>query len=244
VTARRLGVLTTVVVLLLTCLGAPSTTALATTTLATTALATTSATPVTSCAARAAGVRPILAVVGASFSAGVGAGGTAQAWPAQLGRLLHLRVVVGAVPGAGYLSPGSGRRGPFTVLAGRLDLARLRPAIVLVQGGHNDIGYPAGALRRGVRTLIAGIHCQTPGSRVGIVSVFPTGATASPAARTTDQIIVAAARAADPQVLVFDPIAQRWHFPRVGDQLHPNPAGHRWIADRIAAGLADHLAGP
>jgi lysophospholipase L1-like esterase len=189
------------------------------------------------CPARGAAVRPVVAVVGASFSAGVGAPGRDAAWPADLGRLLHLRVAVRAVPGAGYLNPGAGHRGPFSVLAAGLDLARLRPAAVLIQGGHNDIGRPAAALRHSVRSLITRIHCETPGSRIGVISVFATGADASPAARRTDRIIVAAARGADPRVVIFDPITQDWRFPRAGDQLHPTAAGHRWIAERVAGGL-------
>jgi lysophospholipase L1-like esterase len=189
------------------------------------------------CSPSTTAVRPVLAVVGASFSAGVGAGRPDRAWPADLGRLLHLRVAVSADPGAGYLSPGAGHRGPFKALTGELNLAELRPRLVLVQGGHNDIGRPVAVLRRSVHALITQIHCATPNTRIAIVSVFPTGTVASPAARGTDRVIVTAARAADPWVLIFDPIAQRWRFPRIGDQLHPSPAGHRWIAQRIAAGL-------
>jgi lysophospholipase L1-like esterase len=183
-------------------------------------------------------VQPVLAVVGASFSAGVGAGRPAQAWPADLGRILHLKVAVSAVSGAGYVNLGAGRRGPFKAMAGRLNLARLRPELVLIQGGHNDINHPAGQVRQSVHALITQIRCESPRSRIGIVSVFPTGDVPSAGARATDRVIVAAARAADPAVLVFDPIAGHWDFPRIGDDLHPSPAGHLWIARKIAAGLA------
>jgi acyl-CoA thioesterase-1 len=182
-------------------------------------------------------VRPVIAVIGASFAAGVGAAGAAAAWPADLGRMLRRRVVVSAVPGAGYLSPGAGRRGPFAPLAVRLGLARLRPSIVLIQGGHNDVGRPPALLRRSVHSLIASIRCATPGSRIGIVSVFPAASGISVAERSTDRVIVAAARSADPGVVVFDPVAQNWRFPRIADHLHPTAAGHRLIAARIAAGL-------
>jgi lysophospholipase L1-like esterase len=185
----------------------------------------------------ARGALPVLAVVGASFSAGVGARGAALAWPADLGRLLHMRVVVSADAGAGYLSRGVGRRGPFARLTDRLNLARLRPAVLLVQGGHNDVNRPAAALARSVRGLIGQVRCATPGTRIGIVSVFPSGNTPSRAAVLADRTIVAAARAADPRVVVFDPIAQHWRFPRLRDQLHPTIAGHQWIAERVAAGL-------
>jgi hypothetical protein len=48
---------------------------------------------------------------------------------------------------------------------------------------------------------------------------------------------VAAARQADPAVVVFDPLAGHWHFPRIHDHLHPTAAGDWWIAQRLAAGL-------
>jgi lysophospholipase L1-like esterase len=151
--------------------------------------------------------------------------------------MLHMRVEVSAVPGAGFISAGRGRRGPFAKLTGQLKLAELRPAVVLIQGGHNDIGRPVGALGRSVRVLVNAIRCQTPGTRIGIVSVFPTGNVPSHAAVLTDRAIVAAARQADPQVIVLDPIAQHWRFPRGRDQLHPTVAGHLWIAAKVAAAL-------
>jgi acyl-CoA thioesterase I len=188
-------------------------------------------------ATRAGNLHPVLAVVGASFSAGVGARAAAQAWPADLGRMLHMRVEVSAVPGAGFITAGRGRRGPFAKLTGQLKLAQLRPAVVVIQGGHNDIGRPAAALSRSVRALVNSIRCQAPGTRVCVVSVFPTGNVPSRAALATDRVIVAAAREADPQVIVLDPITQHWHFPRMRDQLHPTAAGHQWIAAKVAGAL-------
>jgi lysophospholipase L1-like esterase len=63
--------------------------------------------------------------------------------------------------------------------------------------------------------------------------VFPKSTGITPANR----LIVAAARAAYPRVVVFDPIAEQWRFPRSADHLHPTAAGHQWIAERIATGL-------
>jgi acyl-CoA thioesterase-1 len=181
--------------------------------------------------------RPVLAVVGASFTAGYGARQPSEAFPQQLGRLLGWRVSVSADPGAGYLNPGHGHLGPLAALTDRLDLVRLHPAVVLVQSGHNDIGTPLGALAVSVRSLINQIHCEAPQARLGVITVFISGDRPTSAALATDRTIVAAARQADPQVMVFDPLAQHWHFPRITDQLHPSPEGHRWIAARIAATL-------
>ncbi|MCW2639404.1 MAG: hypothetical protein JWP76_1710 [Dactylosporangium sp.] len=185
--------------------------------------------------------RPVLAVVGASVAAGVGASRPSAAWPAALGRMLNWRVEVSADPGAGYVNPGAGHRGPFAALADRLDLARLQPTVVLIQGGHNDIGEPITKINQSVRRLIGQIHCETPHTRVGLVTVFATSDTPSRADLITDQAIVKAARQTDPHVMVFDPIAEHWRFPRVPDQLHPTTAGHQWIATRLTADL--HAAG-
>lgn len=180
--------------------------------------------------------QPLLAVVGASFSAGVGAGRPDRAWPEDLARIEHWRLALSADPGAGYLNPGSGHRGPFARLAARLDLARIDPDTIIIQGGHDDIGYPQSLIRARVESLITTVHRECPRSRLAVLTVFPRG---HPNAITvqTDQTIVAAARQADPAILVFDPIKSHWHFPRIGDQLHPTPAGHEWIARKLAQGL-------
>ena len=181
---------------------------------------------------------PTVAVVGASFSAGVGAGSPQRAWPADLGRLLHWRVVVSADPGAGFVSRGDHDRGPFDRLTADLNLPTLRPDLVLVQGGHDDIGQPPALIAQRVRELIDTIHRQAPGARIGVLSVFCDQQGPNPAAERTDATIVDAARHADPSVLVFDPLTGHWQFPRIHDHLHPTTAGHQDIANRVAAALA------
>lgn len=183
---------------------------------------------------------PLLAVVGASFSAGVGARDCYYAWPEDLGRILGWRVVVSADPGAGYVDPGAGHRGPFSRLASRLDLVRLHPKVLIIQGGHDDIGRPLPLIRHRVQSLVAAVHHELPHTRLAILSVFGRGRRPSPAALATDRAIVTAARHADPTILLFDPLAGRWHFPRIGDHLHPTAAGHHWIARRLAIGLLDN----
>ena len=184
--------------------------------------------------------RPLLAVVGASFSAGVGAGHPGDAWPQDLARIMHWRLEVSADPGVGYVNPGAGHRGPFSRLTGRLHLARTQPNTIIIQGGHDDIGRPLPLIRQQVESLVAVIRREAPRARLAILTVFPRGGAPSGPAWATDQAIVAAARHTDPAIVVFDPLAGHWHFPRIGDHLHPTPVGHRWIAERLAAGLRGH----
>jgi acyl-CoA thioesterase-1 len=185
--------------------------------------------------------RPLLAVIGASFSAGIGAGTRHHAWPEDLGRLLGWRVAVNADPGAGYVNPGNGDRGPFSRLASQLDLGRLNPRAIIVQGGHDDIGRPLPLTRDRVQRLVGEIHREAPHTLLVVLSVFARGNRPSTAAMATDRTIVAAARRADPGVIVVDPLAGHWHFPRIGDHLHPSAAGHQWIARRLAVLLRERL---
>ena len=58
---------------------------------------------------------PALAIVGASFTAGVGSGNPGKSWAADLARLLHWDAVIYGDPGAGYVRSrrrphGAGRR--------------------------------------------------------------------------------------------------------------------------------------
>jgi hypothetical protein len=57
---------------------------------------------------------PTVAIVGASFTAGVGAEDPAGAWAVLLARQLHWNAFVYGVPGAGYLHAGLGRKGPVS----------------------------------------------------------------------------------------------------------------------------------
>jgi acyl-CoA thioesterase-1 len=183
--------------------------------------------------------RPLLAVVGASFSAGVGARNRRDAWPEDLARMLGWRLAVRADPGAGYVNPGERHAGPFARLAAGLHLARLHPAAVLIQGGHDDIGKPLALVSGRAGRLVRVIRREVPYARLGIISVFAR-ATRRPsaAAWATDRAIVTAARQADPYIMVFDPLAGQWRFPRIRrGGLHPSPAGHRLLAGRLAAGL-------
>ncbi|HWD76735.1 MAG TPA: SGNH/GDSL hydrolase family protein [Solirubrobacteraceae bacterium] len=188
--------------------------------------------------------RPLLAVVGASVSAGVGAGHRHDAWPEDLGRLLGWRVAVDADPGAGFVNRGNGDRGPFSRLASQLDVGRRDPNAIIIQGGHDDIGRPLPLIRHRVECLVGEIHREAPHALLVVVSVFARGNRPSPAAVATDRTIVGAARRADPGVVVVDPLAEHWRFPRIGDHLHPTTAGHRWIARRLAAVLRERLATP
>jgi hypothetical protein len=55
---------------------------------------------------------------------------------------------------------------------------------------------------------------------------------------------VAAARAADPAVIIIDPLTAGWRYAHVRDGLHPTAAGSAWIAGRVVAVLREYGVRP
>jgi lysophospholipase L1-like esterase len=181
---------------------------------------------------------PGLAIVGASFTAGVGPGNPGQSWAVMLARQLHWDAVVYGDPGAGYVRAGAGRKGPVANEISRIDLRTLAPALVIVQAGHDDIGVPLSLEKRRVEQAVALIRAEAPRARIALLTVF-TGRAPSPAAYLTDRAIVTAAKAAHRNVIIMDPLAGSWTFPREHGGLHPSAAGSAWIARQVAGILRD-----
>jgi len=186
---------------------------------------------------------PTVAIVGASFTAGVGAEDPAGSWAVLLARQLHWNAFVYGVPGAGYVHPGLGRKGPVAAEVARVHLGALRPTLIIVQAGHDDMSVPPDLERLRVEQTVAMIRAQAPGAQIALVTVF-AGRTRKPALYPIDQAIVAGARAADPQVIIMDPLASGWRFPRARDGLHPSPLGDAWIAGTVAGVLRQHGVHP
>ncbi len=182
---------------------------------------------------------PALAIAGGSLTAGVGPGNPSKSWAFLLARRLHWDAVIYGDPGAGYVRPGVGRKGPVAGEIARVDLRALAPALVIVQAGHDDIGVPVQLEQRRVTQAIALIRAEAPRARIALLTVFP-GRSHRAAAYRTDRAIVAAAEAADRQVIIMDPLAAGWTFGHVPGGLHPTAAGSAWIAAKVAGILREH----
>ena len=180
---------------------------------------------------------PVAAIVGASFTAGVGPDNPVQSWAVQLAQELRWNAVVYGVSGAGYAHGGPGGTRSMSRLLAAEDLGRLNPDLVIVQAGHDDEGVPAAVEASRVRAVISQIRAAAPHARIALLTTFSATADGTPALRATDQAIVAAG-AADPGVVIMDPLAGRWRFGHEHGGLHPTAAGDQWIARRVAAILA------
>jgi lysophospholipase L1-like esterase len=196
------------------------------------------ATPLAACEARIMrepGRLPTIAVVGASYTAGTGPDNPLLSWAVVLARLLRWNAVIDGVPGAGYVARGDGGHGPMARMLSAEGLRSLVPSVVIVQAGHDDVGVPPAPEGAGVRATLGLIHMTAPGARVALLTVFAHTPDGTPALRRTDQVIVSAARAADPQVIIMDPLAGQWKFQHANDGLHPTAAGDAWIAGKVLA---------
>ncbi len=84
---------------------------------------------------------PALAIVGASFTAGVGPGNPGRSWAVLLTHLLHRNAVVYGDPGAGYVRAGIGRKGPVAAELTRIGLRALAPALSSCRPATTISGY-------------------------------------------------------------------------------------------------------
>ena len=186
---------------------------------------------------------PAVAIVGASITAGVGAEDPAGSWAVLLARRLRWNALVYGVPGAGDVHPGLGRKGPVAAEIDRAHLGALQPSLIIVQAGHDDMSVPPGLERLRVQQTVAMIKAQAPRARIALITVF-AGRMRPPAIYRTDEAIVAGAEAADPDVIIMDPLASGWRFPHARDGLHPSPEGAAWIAGKVAGILRQNGVRP
>lgn len=181
---------------------------------------------------------PVAAIVGASYTAGVGPGNPVQSWAVQLAHELRWNAVVYGASGAGYAHGGPGGTRSMSRLLEAEDLGHLNPELVIVQAGHDDEDVSAAVEASRVRAVISQIRAGAPHARIALLTTFSATMDGTPALRATDRAIVTAARAADPRAVIMDPLAGRWRFGHAHGGLHPTAAGDRWIARRVAAILA------
>jgi acyl-CoA thioesterase I len=152
-----------------------------------------------------------------------------------LAGLLHWNAVIDGVPGAGYVSRGDGGHGPVTGMLRAEGLRSLQPSLVIVQAGHDDVGVPPATEQAGVRATLKLIQLTAPGARVALLTVFASTPGGTQALRQTDHVIVTSATAADPRVIIMDPLAGHWKFQHAHGGLHPTAAGDAWIARTVLA---------
>ena len=177
--------------------------------------------------------RPLVAFLGDSWTAGVGATGR-RGYAVRAAEQLGWGYANFGVGGSGYSVPGPhGSR-----FAERVpQLAALHPDVVVVQGSLNERRSTEAALRpAAVSTLTRLRSALDPGTPVLVI-----GASYNPGTPdgTIEEINAAVSDAAAGAGLPFvDPAAAGWTDPHDAglwsDTIHPDDRGHQVIADRLA----------
>lgn len=162
-------------------------------------------------------------VIGDSYSAGFGLEDLAASWPSQLPGEVH----VAGFSGSGFSAGASpcrkvsyAERAPRALAGGA--------ALVVVQGGLNDVGQPPAAVREGVRRLLAVLP------EVPVVLVGPPPAPARmPGAAAVDALLAREALRAGVRYVSLIGTA----FAYDPGLLHLTPAGHVEFGKVVAASL-------
>lgn len=184
--------------------------------------------------------RPTMAVIGASYSAALGATSPRRGYAPVAGAQLGWRVQVSAVAGTGYLNPGPRHQGTFLQRLRRMHGAH-RPEVVLIQGGRNDVHFRPRLLRSAVCATVAGARAQFAGAHVVLLGDVPFHVPVPAAQRRVARTLWSAATQCRAEYV--NPIAERW-ITRSNEARflgpipgHPNDAGYAYIAHHLVANL-------
>jgi len=180
-----------------------------------------------------------VAVIGDSYTTGTDEGGlgpnswTARAWQTLSARGVRIAADVAAEAKAGYAVPGD-HGSVFEDLTARA----VKPDDVLVVffGSRNDLGVDRGLLTERARNAFGLARRFAPSARFLVIGPpWPTADVPGSMLMIRD-VLNSAARAAG--AAFVDPIGDRWFVDRpdlIGpDGVHPNDAGHEYLADKIA----------
>lgn len=174
-------------------------------------------------AALVTGVGEELLVIGDSYSVGLGVA-AAESWPTQLPG----RVRVDGFSGSGFSRDASPCGDVSYGARAARDLPD-EPALVVVEGGLNDVDQPRSDLVDGFDRLLS----ELAGQRVLVVGPPPAPDRAD-AVPAVDALLARLARAHGVGYLTMLDA----DLPYLDDGLHLTPEGHRQFGDRVAEALA------
>ncbi len=188
-------------------------------------------------------------MIGDSYTSGTDEGGrgpsawTARVWPALARQGIDVIPEVASEGGSGYGVRGD-RGSRFEDLAARA--VRPDDALVVLFGSRNDQGVDPLQLSELIRTTLDVPRFVAPAA--GLLVIGPPWPTADPPKAVLEVRDVLRDRAREAGATFVDPIAEQWfsgHPDLIGsDGVHPNDAGHAYMADQIAPLIRAQLPWP
>ncbi len=178
--------------------------------------------------------------VGASYTAGWGATNPQLGYAHDAAAELGWNATYSAEPGAGYVNGGNDGHDSFLQQVDALP-GSLRPDLVIIQGGRNDVGTPPAAEDAAVASTLSAIRSKFGGPKIVMLGDVPSQLPLDSATVATNDDLAADAHI-DGATFV-NAIAENWmtatNLPGFQSNVpgHPNDAGHLYIAHRLVADL-------
>lgn len=191
---------------------------------------------------------PSVLVLGDSWTFGSAASEPTLGYAYVLAELIDGTTTVNGVRGSGYLKPGID--GPsFGERIAALD-PTLSPDLVIVQGSINDRKEGESGYRGAVRAAWDALAIIYPDAQIVILGPAPHELPVGTATARIDTDL--AALAAERGWWYISPVQEDWitegNYLDVIDvdfgRKHPSPAGHRYLAERLAADLVELATAP
>jgi len=189
---------------------------------------------------------PTVLVFGDSWTYGSAASQPAQGYAYVLADLIKGRTIVDGVRGSGYLKPGID--GPaYGERIAALDPA-LNPDLIIIQGSINDRTLGPTGYREAVTAAWDAMAATYPHAQIAVLGPAPHALPIDAGTARIDRDLSALAAARG--WWYISPIAEEWittaNYLDVIDvdlgRRHPSTAGHRYLAENLAADL-DALRG-
>lgn len=190
----------------------------------------------------------LISFVGDSYTNGAGTdSGAAHRFPALVAAQFGAQKQVLGFNGSGYVARGPK---PYNVTFPEA-AARVNPTakVVVVLGSRNDTA-PRSEVESAAKKTFATVREVAPHARIVVFGPPWINGLPTDQIKSDREAVKAAAKSAD--VEFHDPLADGWFAERskirdgkstmiASDHIHPNDAGHAYIADRIASALVPAL---
>lgn len=199
----------------------------------------TAAGPAKSGPAPATTKQPVSLWIGDSYTAGTGADNPGESEAALAAAGMGWIFNSDAQGGTGFISNGHTNSAAFTPLSGRLSgtVADDLADVVVIDAGRND---PASVRTvDAARRYLARVRAAWPHAKVVLIAPYFLALGTEPNPPVTTFYRTQAKRR---DTYLIDPVAEGWVGPQVSsltisDGVHPNPAGHRYIANHLVRDL-------
>lgn len=180
--------------------------------------------------------------IGDSYTAGTGAGTAASGYPYLTDAVFGLATGLDAQGGTGFYNNGQENNKTFAPLPDRLATDKTRfptPQFIVIDSGRNDGPLLSDKLRGIDTTYFTELAATYPG--VHVVLLVPFYISSKPTAFSIIGTFMTQ-QAAQHGWSVIDPETEGWIGDAPSDlvwtdKVHPNQAGHAYVAEHVAADL-------